>query len=123
VRAPVSARLRAAGFLVLTVLLAAHLFVPAAALSFRPGPIAEFRGTGLPDWLRRLLAWLEMAGAILFVIPPSFKWGAAILVPTLCSAIALHAFLGARTGTLSASLALLLLLCVTRGSALSSRAQ
>jgi uncharacterized membrane protein YphA (DoxX/SURF4 family) len=111
---------KAAVFWTATALLAVRLFLPAAALSFFAGPKAEFEQTGLPGWLRCLLAWPEMIGSVLLIIPFAFEWGAAILALDLCGAIAVHVRLGTGAGALYILLGLLGILCLVRRRVLSA---
>ena len=45
------------------------IFAEAAFLAFAPASIQAFARTGLPDWLRIVLAWSEMFLALLFLVP------------------------------------------------------
>jgi hypothetical protein len=92
----VSRRPFAALFAIVLVLVAARLFLPAAALAFSQRAAVEFRSTGLPNWIRFALAIPEMVGAVLFVIPRTFYFGAFVLVLDLTGAIFVHLSLGIR---------------------------
>jgi uncharacterized membrane protein YphA (DoxX/SURF4 family) len=45
---------------------------------------------GLPDVIRVILGWGEVAAAILFLLPPTVVAGAWFLLLVFCAAIALH---------------------------------
>src|SRR5271168_1060189 len=90
----VSRRPHAGVFAIVSVLIAARLFLPAAALMFSSQAPAEFKSTGLPDWIRFALALPEMLGAVLFVIPKTFYFGAFVLLLDLTGAIFVHLSLG-----------------------------
>jgi hypothetical protein len=97
----------------LAVLVAARLFVPAAALAFSSRGAAEFRATGLPAWIRFALALPEMAGAVFLSIPRTVVVGAGVLVLDLAGAIGVHLYLGIQP----VSLYLLVLAVITLGLA------
>jgi uncharacterized membrane protein YphA (DoxX/SURF4 family) len=67
----------------LVILFEAILF---AMPSARPG----FAGTHMPDVLRLLLGWGEIAGAILLLIPRTALYGARLLMAIFVLAIAVH---------------------------------
>lgn len=91
---PASRRAPAAAFAIISVLLAARLFVPAAALAFSHRSADEFAATGLPAWSRQALALPEMLGAVLFSFPRTFYIGASVLLLDLAGAIVAHLHLG-----------------------------
>ena len=54
------------------------LLAEAAFLAFAPSSIQTFAPTGLPDWVRIVLAWREMLLALLFLVPRTIVvagWG------------------------------------------------
>jgi len=83
---PASRHPYAAAFAIASVLIAARLFLPAAALTFSTREAIAFKSTGLPNWIRLALALPEMLGAVLF--------GASILLLDLTGAIIVHLSLG-----------------------------
>jgi hypothetical protein len=60
------------------------------ALAFSSKAAAAFAHTGWPNGLRLTLAWAEIAGAILFLIPATVAWGAGLLLAILLGAVTLH---------------------------------
>jgi hypothetical protein len=111
---PASRGLPVAVFAVLSMLLAAGLFVPAAALTFSRKAVDEFNATGLPSWIRLALAVPEMAGAVLFALPRTFYLGTVVLLLVLAGAIAAHLSLGIRPTGLYALMAAVSLLALMR---------
>jgi hypothetical protein len=111
---PTPRRASAAAFAIISMLLAARLFVPAAALTFSRQSAAEFAATGLPAWSRLALALPEMLGAVLFSVPRTFYVGASVLVLDLAGAIVAHLSLGIQPIGLYLLLAAVSLLAVTR---------
>jgi hypothetical protein len=91
---PASRHPYAAAFAIASVLIAARLFLPAAALTFSPREAIAFKATGLPNWIRFALALPEMLGAVLFVFPKTFYFGASVLLLDLTGAIIVHHSLG-----------------------------
>jgi predicted ferric reductase len=78
----------------LQVSLGLVIFAQAAFLAFRPAPIQAFAKTGLPDWVRIVLAWSEMLFALLFLVPRAIfvaGWG---LLLVLVFAAGLHVLHG-----------------------------
>jgi hypothetical protein len=84
----------AAAFAIVSTLIAARLFVPAAALAFSQRAAAEFKASGLPNWIRFALAIPEMLGAVALVIPKTFYVGSFILLLDLTGAIIVHVSIG-----------------------------
>jgi hypothetical protein len=60
------------------------------ALAFSSNAAAAFAHTGWPNGLRLILAWTEIAGAILFLIPATVTSGAGLLLAILLGAVTLH---------------------------------
>jgi hypothetical protein len=87
-------RLLPAAFAIVSVLLAARLFIPAMALAFSRRSIEEFNTTGLPGWTRLALALPEMIGAVLLAIPRTFYLGILLLILDLGGAITAHLCIG-----------------------------
>jgi len=79
---------------IISVLLATRLFVPAAVLVFSRRSADDFAATGLPAWSRLALALPEMLGAVLFSVPRTFFAGAVVLLLVLAGAIVAHLSLG-----------------------------
>jgi DoxX-like family len=51
---------------------------------------SEFAKTGLPNFIRIALAWIEIAAALLFLIPRATVAGGWLLLGVLAAAIVLH---------------------------------
>jgi hypothetical protein len=66
------------------------ILVEAAVFAFSPGSAHSFAKTGLPDFIRMALAWGEMVGAVLFLIPRTLIVGGWSLIVVLALAIVLH---------------------------------
>jgi hypothetical protein len=101
--------------------LALRLFLPAAILGFSPQAADAFRQTGLPEWVRAALAWPEMIGTVLFLVPATFCWGAGLLTVDLCGAITVHWILHEQPGALYWLLGAVILLAVVRRRMLAIR--
>ena len=70
------------------------LFIEAALLAFSK---TETRFAGYPGshhWIRLALAWSEMLGCVVFLVPRTLKAGAALLIIVFASAAVVHAFHG-----------------------------
>jgi hypothetical protein len=111
---PASRRFPRAAFAIVTVLLAARLFLPAAVLTFSPKAADRFSATGLAPWIRLALALPEMLGAVLYAIPRTFCLGALLLLLDLIGAIAAHLSLGIQPISLYLLLAAVLSLALVR---------
>jgi len=61
-----------------------------ARFAFSPGAAQAFATTGLPNFIRLALAWAEIAGAILFLVPRATVAGGWFLIVVLAAAIVLH---------------------------------
>ena len=59
-------------------------------LAFEAKRIHGFARTGLPHWVRPALAWPEIAGAILFLIPATSIVGARLLLCVFFVAVLVH---------------------------------
>jgi hypothetical protein len=69
------------------------LLVQALVLAFSVRARAEFASTGLFPVLRPLLAWTEVAAALLFVFPRTIVQGAIALLGVLLATIGVHLYL------------------------------
>jgi hypothetical protein len=58
--------------------------------AFSPVAAHEFAHTGMPDIIRRGLAWAEIAAAVLFLMPRATVVGGWFLIGVIASAIVLH---------------------------------
>ncbi len=60
------------------------ILVEAALFAFSSGSADTFARTGLPDFIRMVLAWGEMVAAVLFLIPRTLVGGGWLLIgPTI----------------------------------------
>jgi len=66
------------------------VLIESCLLAFEPGRIHSFAKTGLPYWIRPALAWPEIAGAVLFLIPATCAWGARLLLVIFGLAALVH---------------------------------
>ena len=66
------------------------ILVEAALFAFSSGSADTFARTGLPDFIRMVLAWGEMVAAVLFLIPRTLVGGGWLLIGVLSLAIVLH---------------------------------
>ena len=69
------------------------LMVGFLKLSGNPQLVALFEAIGIGQWFRYLTGSLEVAGAILLLIPRTSGLGALILVGTMLGAVATHLFI------------------------------
>lgn len=113
----------AAAFAIASVLIAARLFLPAAALTFSAREAIAFKSTGLPNWIRLALALPEMLGAVLFVIPKTFYLGASVLLLDLTGAIIVHLSLGIKPFSLYLLMAAVLSLALVHAAFLRCELQ
>jgi hypothetical protein len=93
---PALPRFLGSALAIVSMAVAARLFLPAAMLTFSQRSIVEFNSTGLPAWIRPALALPEMCGAVLFAIPRTFYLGAILLLLDLTGAVAAHLSIGVR---------------------------
>jgi DoxX-like family len=70
------------------------VLVEALMLAFVPGARHQFAKSGMPDMLRLVLAWGEIIGAILFLIPQTVVRGAWILMCVFILAAVVHVLHG-----------------------------
>ena len=66
------------------------VLVEAGLLAFETNRIHGFARAGLPHWIRPALAWPEIAGAVLFLIPATSALGARLLLVVFAAAILVH---------------------------------
>jgi hypothetical protein len=66
------------------------ILAEAAAFAFSSGAAHAFARTGMPNFIRLILAWGEIAAAILFLIPRTTIAGGWFLITVLGFAVALH---------------------------------
>jgi putative oxidoreductase len=73
----------------------AFVFVSAggAKLTGHPDTIALFDAVGVGQWFRYVTGLLEVAGAVLIVVPKTSRWGAALLATVMLGAVAAHLFI------------------------------
>ena len=76
--------------LVLQWVLGLVILAEAASFAFSPAAAHAFAKTGLPDFVRLILAWGEMAAAILFLIPRVTIAGGWFLIAVLALATVIH---------------------------------
>jgi hypothetical protein len=75
---------------VLQWMLALVIIGESLRFAFSPEAAHAFARTGLPDFIRRALAWAEIAAAILFLVPRTVVAGGWFLIGVLALAIVLH---------------------------------
>ena len=66
------------------------LLVEASLLALAPAHIRSFAAMGLHGWIRVVLAWGEMCGALLFLIPRTMMAGGYCLLVIFAFAEVLH---------------------------------
>ncbi len=76
--------------LVLQWMLGLVILAEAAAFAFSPAAAHAFAKTGMPNVVRLVLAWGEIAAVILFLIPRTVIAGGWFLIAVLGLAIVLH---------------------------------
>jgi len=54
--------------------------------------VRTFDGIGLGQWFRYFTGTVELVGGLLFLIPAATAVGAAMLIATMCGAMAVHFF-------------------------------
>jgi hypothetical protein len=70
--------------------LAVVVLIEAAVFAFSSGSAHAFAKTGLPNAIRLVLAYGEMAAAVLFLIPRTVTLGGWLLIGVVGLAIVLH---------------------------------
>src|SRR5260370_10101753 len=78
------------GLVALQWILGLVIFMQAAVFAFSPASAHAFAKTGLPNVVRRVLAWAEMAAAVVFLIPRTVVIGGLLLIVVLARAVVLH---------------------------------
>ncbi len=78
------------GLVALQWILGLVIFMQAAVFAFSPASAHAFAKTGLPNVVRRVLAWAEMAAAVVFLIPRTVVIGGWLLIVVLAGAVVLH---------------------------------
>jgi len=66
------------------------VLVESCLLAFDANRMQGFARTGLPHWVRAALAWPEIGGAILFLIPATSVVGARLLLCVFFVAALVH---------------------------------
>jgi hypothetical protein len=102
---------------VLRILVAAPLLAGSVLLAVEPAAIRAFGRTGLPDFVRGLLAGAELAASILFLFPRTVYAGGLGLLAVLVAAISLHAALHLGIGLQPLFLVLVLALLIAERAA------
>lgn len=98
-------------------ILLAMIFLSEGAAKFPESRLwlRVFDQIGLGQWFRYFTGVVEIAGALLILVPATRLWGAALLVCTMCGALLVHALvLG--IGPPTAGVAVLLLTLVAIGA-------
>jgi hypothetical protein len=76
--------------LVLQWVLGLVIIAESARFAFSPEAAHAFARTGLPNFVRFVLGWAEMAAAILFLLPRAIVAGGWSLIGVLVFAIVIH---------------------------------
>jgi uncharacterized membrane protein YphA (DoxX/SURF4 family) len=83
---------------------AMFLMVGFLKLSGNPQLVALFEAIGLGQWFRYLTGGLEVAGAILLLIPRTSGLGALILIGVMAGAVMTHLFIVGGSPTMAITL-------------------
>lgn len=75
---------------VLRWLLGGVIVIEAALFLFQRGSRQQFAATHMPNAIRLLLGWGELAGALLLMIPRTVAQGAWLLLCTFLLAVMIH---------------------------------
>jgi len=78
------------GWFLTALLVLIFLSVGSLKLMSRPVTVQEFAQVGLGQWFRYFTGILEVAGAILLLIPALARWGAVALATVMSGAIVAH---------------------------------
>jgi hypothetical protein len=78
------------GLLVLQWVLGLVILAEGAVFAFSPPSAHAFARTGLPHFIQPVLAWAEMAAAVLFLIPRATIVGGWCLIAVVAGAVVLH---------------------------------
>jgi hypothetical protein len=84
-----SSRLPAA-LCILQWVLGLVILVESLRFAFSPEAAHTFAKAGLPNFVHLGLAWVEMAAAILFLVPRATVVGGRLLIAVLAAAIVIH---------------------------------
>jgi len=79
---------------VLQLVLGVTVLIEAGFLALSPSQIHAFGKLGLPEHIRVLLAWGEIVGAVLFLVPRTVVIGGVVLLAVFVAAAAVHLFHG-----------------------------
>jgi len=79
-----------AALCVLQWVLGLVILVESLRFAFSPQAAHTFAKTGLPNFVHLGLAWVEMAAAILFIVPRATVVGGRLLIAVLAAAIVIH---------------------------------
>ena len=99
------------------------LLVQAFGLAFSARARAEFAGTGLAPVLRPLLAWSEVASALLFLYPRTMMLGALGLLGVLLATVGVHLYLAQGFAGLLVYMAAIVAVVTHRSESLGKDAQ
>jgi hypothetical protein len=66
------------------------VLVEAGGFAFLSSEARAFSRAGFPNWLRLVLAWGEILGAVLFLIPRTLLAGGSLLLLLFLSAALVH---------------------------------
>jgi uncharacterized membrane protein YphA (DoxX/SURF4 family) len=96
-------------------ILLALIFLSEGAAKFADSRmwVRIFDQIGFGQWFRYFTGAVEVAGAVLLLIPASRMWGALLLACTMCGALLVHVFvMGVSPPTLGVALLFLMLVAV-----------
>jgi hypothetical protein len=79
-----------AALLILQWVLALVIVVESLRFAFSAGAARAFAETGLPNFVHLALAWVEVAAALLFLVPRATVAGGCLLIVVLAFAIVVH---------------------------------
>lgn len=97
------------------------LFLEADVLAFSSAEINFSGQPGVHHWIRLALAWSEMLGCLVFLLPYTMKYGAALLLIVLTLASLVHILHGDfQIGTLLIFAAAVVVVASQKPSALDS---
>jgi hypothetical protein len=87
-----------------------------ASLEVTHARVASDAAQGLPPvWARLTIAWTEIVAAVLFLVTPTLRIGALLLLAVLASAVAIHLAHGQSPAALVVYAAAVLVVLVHRG--------
>jgi uncharacterized membrane protein YphA (DoxX/SURF4 family) len=83
-----------------TISAAMFLIAGGTKLAGIPAMVQLFSGIGLGQWFRYLTGTIEVAGAVLLLVPSAAAYAAAVLAVTMVGAVLTHLFIvGGSTAT------------------------